>query len=96
MKAFLMYRDRDFDPEQLLARRDKELRYHRSNEQGLELRQLLPWNEAALRQDLGLEILCNAMALGDRFTFEVVHVAMLVSLTNDGPVTISIDSKARE
>ncbi|HTE77272.1 MAG TPA: DNA mismatch repair protein MutS [Xanthobacteraceae bacterium] len=82
MKAFLMYRDRDFDPQQLLARRDKELRYHRANEQGLELRQVLPWNEQALRQDLGLDIVFNAMAFGDRFLFEVANVAVLSSLSD--------------
>ena len=31
MKAFLMYRDRDFDPEQLMMRREKESRYNRKN-----------------------------------------------------------------
>jgi DNA mismatch repair ATPase MutS len=83
MKAFLMHRDRDFDPQQLLVRRDKELRYHRGKEeQGLELRQLLPWNEAALRQDLGLDVVFNAMAAGDRFLFEVAQVGMLSSLTD--------------
>jgi MutS-like protein len=82
MKAFLMHRDRDFDPQQLLALRDKELRSHRGNEQGLDLRQLLPWNEAALRQDLGLDIVCSAMAAGDRFLFEVAQVAILSSLTD--------------
>jgi DNA mismatch repair ATPase MutS len=83
MKAFLMHMDRDFDPQQLLVRRDKELRYHRGKEeQGLELRQLLPWNEAALRQDLGLDIVFNAMAAGDRFLFEVAQVGMLSSLTD--------------
>ena len=82
MKAFLMYRDRDFDPQQLFARREKELRYHRGNEQGLELRQVLPWNEQALRQDLGLDIVFNAMARGDRFLFDVATVAVLSSLTD--------------
>jgi len=78
-----MHRDRDFDPQQLLVRRDKELRYHRGKqEQGLELRQVLPWNEAALRQDLGLDIVFNAMAGGDRFFFEVAQVAILSSLTD--------------
>lgn len=81
MKAFLMYRDRDFDPQQLLARRERELRHHRSNEKGLELQQVLPWNEAALRQDLGLDVVLNAMARGDRFLFEVAQVAILSSLT---------------
>jgi DNA mismatch repair ATPase MutS len=82
MKAFLMYRDRDFDPQQLLARREKESRGRRGNEQGLELGPVLPWNEAALRQDLGLDVVFNAMALRDRFLFEVAHVAMLSSLTD--------------
>jgi hypothetical protein len=77
-----MHRDRDFDPQQVLVRRDKELRYRRGNEQGLELRQLLPWNEAALRQDLGLDIVLSAMAAGDRFLFEVAQVAILSSLTD--------------
>jgi hypothetical protein len=76
MKAFLMYRDRDFDPGQLLSRREKELR-SRSADQGLDLRQLLPWNEAALTQDLGLDILFRAMAAGDNFLLEVVKVAVL-------------------
>jgi MutS domain V len=82
MKAFLMHRDRDFDPQHLLVRRDKELRHHRGNEQGLELGQLLPWNEAALRQDLGLDIILNAMAAGDRFLLEVAQVAILSSLSD--------------
>lgn len=82
MKAFLMYRNRDFDSQQLLARRERESRHHRGNEQGLELRQVLPWNEAALRQDLGLDVVFNAMALGDRFLFEVAHVGTLSSLTD--------------
>ena len=33
MKAFLMYRDRDFDSQQLLVRREKELRYRRGADQ---------------------------------------------------------------
>lgn len=82
MKAYLMYRDRDFDPQQLVARRERELRYARGNQQGLELEQTLPWNEAALRQDLGLDIVVNAMALGDRFLSDVAQVAVLSSLTN--------------
>lgn len=76
-----MYRDRDFDPQQLLARREQELRSRRGSEQGLELQQLLPWQEAALRQDLGLDIVFGAMAQGDKFLFEVAQVALLSSLT---------------
>jgi len=82
MKSFLMYRDRDFDPQQLLARRERELGYRRGNEQDLELRQVLPWNEAALRQDLGLDALFTVMANGDRFLLEVAQVAMLSSITD--------------
>lgn len=82
MKAFLMFKGRDFDPQQLLARRDSELRHRRGNEQGLELQQLLPWNEAVLRQDLGLDIIFDAMAQGDRFLLDAVQVAMLSSLTD--------------
>jgi DNA mismatch repair ATPase MutS len=82
MKAFLMHRDRDFDSRQLLAKRENEIRHRRGNERGLELAQVLPWNEAALRQDLGIDIVCNAMSLGDSFLFEVARVAMLSSLTD--------------
>ena len=59
MKAFLMYRDRDFD-----------------------LQQALPWNEAALIQDLELNTLVNAMALGDAFLLDVAGKALLTSLTD--------------
>jgi DNA mismatch repair ATPase MutS len=81
MKAFLMYRDRDFDSQQVLSRRERELR-PRNADQALNLQQLLPWNEEALRQDLGLDVLVNAMALGDNFLFEVAKVALLSSVTD--------------
>jgi hypothetical protein len=59
------------------------LRHNRgSADQGLNLQQILPWNEAALRQDLGLDILFNAMSQGDRFLLEVAQVAVLSSLTD--------------
>ena len=60
MKAFLLYRDRDFDPEQKL-----------------------PWNQAALTQDLELDTLFNAMALSDKFLFEVARRVVLSGLDND-------------
>ena len=60
MKAFLMFRDRDFD---------------------LECR--LPWNEQSLTQDLELETLFHAMALGDKFLFDVAKKAVLSGLDND-------------
>ncbi len=81
MKAFLMYRDRDFDPQQVLARREKELRPG-YRDQAPKLQQLLPWNEPALTQDLGLDILFNAMALSDTFLFEVAKVAVLSGVTD--------------
>lgn len=81
MKALLMYRDRDFDPRQILSRREREL-HARNADPTLDLRPLLPWNEAALTQDLGLGILFNAMAAGDKFLFEVAMVAVLSSVTD--------------
>jgi DNA mismatch repair ATPase MutS len=82
MKAFLMYRDRDFDPQQLLARRERELGYRNADHNALRLEQLLPWNEAALRQDLGLDILLSAMAVDDKFLFEAAQVALLSGVDN--------------
>ncbi len=43
----------------------------------------LPWNEAALTQDLELETLFGGMARGDRFLFEVAKVTLLCGLEND-------------
>jgi len=57
MKAFLLYRDHDFDPQREL-----------------------PLNEPALTQDLELNTLFNAMALGDNFIFEVARKTVLSSL----------------
>lgn len=81
MKAFLMFRDRDFDPEQVLAQRERES-HGRKPEQGPPLQPLLPWNENVLRQDLGLDVLLDAMADGDKFLFEVSHVGLLSGLTD--------------
>jgi DNA mismatch repair ATPase MutS len=86
MKAFLMHPDRDFDAQQLLSRRERE-RHPRSSDPNLELQQMLPPNEAALTQDLGLAILLNAMANGDSFLFEVAKVAVL-SGVNDPEVIL--------
>jgi len=60
MKAFLMFKDQDFD-----------------------LRRKLPLNEQALTQDLELNTLFNAMALGDKFLFDVAKWAVLCGLNND-------------
>src|SRR5579872_4854729 len=59
MKAFLLYWDRDFDPQQQL-----------------------PPHAPALIQDLELNTLFNAMALGDKFVFEVAQKAVLSSVTD--------------
>jgi DNA mismatch repair ATPase MutS len=57
MKAFLMYRDQDFD-----------------------LQRTLPWNDQALTQDLELTTLFDAMALGDKFIWDVARRAVLLSV----------------
>ena len=40
-----------------------------------------PWNEAALTQDLGLDVLVQAMARGDQFLAAVAKQALLASTT---------------
>ena len=83
MKAFLMFRDRDFDPDLLLVRRERELRQRRgADDTSLDLPQRLPWNARALTQDLGLDALFAAMAQGDAFLLEVAKVGLLNSLTD--------------
>jgi DNA mismatch repair ATPase MutS len=47
-----------------------------------DLQQALPWNQAALIQDLELNTLVNAMALGDAFLLDVAGKALLTSLTD--------------
>ena len=59
MKAFLMYKDHDFD-----------------------LQQKLPPHAQTLTQDLELQTLFNAMALGDKFVFEVAKQAVLSSVND--------------
>lgn len=73
MKSFLMFRDRDFDPKQILITRERK--YNREDRPKLEV--MLPWNYKDLIQDLGLDILFNSMADGDNFLFETVKVALL-------------------
>ncbi|MGH9549575.1 MAG: hypothetical protein ACRD3W_09375, partial [Terriglobales bacterium] len=81
MRSLLMHKDRDFDPGQLLSRKDKAP-YGRRGEEGISLHELLPWNEAALTQDLALNVLTSAMAAGDVFLFDVAKVGLLSSLTD--------------
>jgi len=64
MKAFLMYKDRDFDDQPKLLQLE------------------WPSHEQALIQDLELEALFNAMALGDKFLFEVARKAVLSGLSD--------------
>jgi len=59
MKAFLMFKDHDF-----------------------ELQGSLPANEQALTQDLELNTLFNAMALGDDFLFAVAKAVLLTGLSD--------------
>lgn len=82
MKAFLMHRERDFDPQQLLSRHEREQQRSRSADQLAHLRPLLPWNAEALTQDLGLDVVLDAMALGDKFLFDVAKVALLSSVAD--------------
>jgi hypothetical protein len=86
MKAHLMYPDRDFDPLQLLTRREREIRRARNSERGLELSQVLPWNADALAQDLGLEVVLDAMARGDGFLHEVGRVGLLNGITDQNVI----------
>jgi MutS domain V len=92
MKAFLMYRDRDFDPEQRIVRKEKAAQNIRRGEEKPDLTHALPWNQEALRQDLGLDIVFNAMARGDQFLWDTALVAMLHSLTD--PETIRYRQQA--
>ncbi|HEY6333046.1 MAG TPA: DNA mismatch repair protein MutS [Blastocatellia bacterium] len=80
MKAFLMHRDRDFDPERILSRRERTFR--REEHPELNLRRILPWNSRALRQDLSLDVLFAAMAKGETFLAEVAQAGLLTTLTD--------------
>jgi hypothetical protein len=86
MKAHLLFRDRDFDlPREL---RDRDGRGTALPGDGdLDPAQALPWNAAALTQDLELDALFQAMAHGDRYLFEVAKKVILSGLRND-PDTI--------
>jgi DNA mismatch repair ATPase MutS len=57
---------------------------HRDHD--FDLRQGLPWDEAELTQDLGLNILFDAMARGDKFLSEVAKTAVLSGLSDSGNI----------
>jgi len=59
MKAFLLYKNIDFD-----------------------MNQPLPWNEQALVQDLELDTLFTAMAVDDKFLYDVIKKTVLTSIHN--------------
>ena len=59
----------------------KALLMHRDRD--FNLQHPLPWNETALTQDLEMNTLFNAMALGDEFVFSVVRSAVLTSMELD-------------
>lgn len=82
MKAFLSYPDRDFDQTLLLSRREKAM-HQRQKDPALDLRQALPWNQVALVQDLGLNILLDAMAAGDQFLREAALIGLLSGITDE-------------
>jgi DNA mismatch repair ATPase MutS len=63
MKAFLLYRDQDFDPQASL-----------------------PLNSPALIQDLELGTLLEAMALGDKFLFDVSRNVLLSGIDDAGAI----------
>jgi DNA mismatch repair ATPase MutS len=86
MKAFLLYPDRDFDPTLLLSRRERGLR-QQEKELARELEQSLPWNHAALCQDLGLNVLLDTMAGGDGFLFEAAMIGLLKGVTDSAVIT---------
>jgi len=79
MKALLMHRDRDFDPQQELPRREQAWRRERDFDP---LQDLAP-HERAVMQDLELHTLLSAMANGDPFLYDVGRKALFSGVHND-------------
>jgi len=52
-------------------------------ERDFDLKQALPWNAQALTQDVELDTLLNAMALGDKFLLEVARMAVLSGVNEE-------------
>ena len=77
MRVLLMFRDRDFDPDQSL----RELMNPYRRDEGRQPR--LHAHEQALSQDLELDTLLGAMANKDQFLLEVARKALLDGLRND-------------
>jgi hypothetical protein len=85
MKAYLMFPDRDFDPDQHFTYLGQPPYARRGIE--FDPWKPLPWNAKAIAQDLELDTLFAAMADGDEFLFEVSRNAVLSSATQM-PATI--------
>jgi MutS domain V len=83
MKAFLMHRDRDFDPGGALFGLQDAVARRGPRDRGVDLTPALPVNHAALCQDLALETLFAAMAVKDELVYGVAKVAILTSAAND-------------
>lgn len=81
MKAFLMFPDRDFDPEQELV--VLTLPFLPRGVSPFDPWGLLPWSAPALEQDLELETLFTGMAGNDKFLFEVARNAVLSAVEQD-------------
>src|SRR5579859_7487578 len=77
MRVLLMYRDRDFDQDQLL--RGVMYQYKRDPDR----QQQLSTCEQALIQDLELDTLLHAMAGDNEFLYEVARKAVLSGLQED-------------
>lgn len=78
MKAYLMFADRDFDPDQKLAELGRPS-YARRGEV-FDPWKLLPWGSQELVQDLELDTLLTTMAAGDEFLLAVARHALLSSV----------------
>lgn len=57
--------------------------YLMHRDRDFDLQQELPSHEQALTQDLELTTLFDAMALGDKFVFDMAKKALLTGLQND-------------
>jgi len=82
MKAFLMFPERDFDPEQRLIT-VIEPSYRRRDRQPFNPWKILPWNAPALAKDLELETLFQAMAGDDPLLLAVARHTILSAVEQE-------------
>lgn len=86
MKARLLFRDRDFDWRTSLraaAAREAVRNRRHFRDQEFDPRAGLPWNDAALTADLGLNALFQAMGKDDDCIFEVAKRVIFASVAGD-------------